>query len=62
MGDNIVINLNNVSRSYGNVKVIEKLNFTINKGTINSLIGSSGSGKTTILKVIFFFFFLYNMD
>ncbi|KAM9962044.1 hypothetical protein ACTFIR_004926 [Dictyostelium discoideum] len=52
MGDNIVINLNNVSRSYGNVKVIEKLNFTINKGTINSLIGSSGSGKTTILKTI----------
>ncbi|KAM9991195.1 hypothetical protein ACTFIZ_004607 [Dictyostelium cf. discoideum] len=52
MGDNIVINLKNVSRSYGNVKVIEKLNFTINKGTINSLIGSSGSGKTTILKTI----------
>ncbi|KAN0043424.1 hypothetical protein ACTA71_011080 [Dictyostelium dimigraforme] len=52
MGDNIVINLNNVSRSYGDVKIIDKLNFTINKGTINSLIGSSGSGKTTILKTI----------
>ncbi|KAN0034355.1 hypothetical protein ACTFIV_000858 [Dictyostelium citrinum] len=52
MDDNIVINLNNVSRSYGDNKVIDKLNFKINKGTINSLIGSSGSGKTTILKTI----------
>lgn len=33
--------------------ILKNINFTLKKGTINALIGSSGSGKTTILKSIF---------
>lgn len=43
-------------RSYlvgpGEVLNIENLTFDINEGEITSIIGSSGSGKTTILKII----------
>ena len=36
----------------GEVLNIENLTFDINEGEITSIIGSSGSGKTTILKII----------
>jgi methyl coenzyme M reductase system subunit A2 len=36
----------------GEILKIEDLNLDINQGEITSLIGSSGSGKTTILKII----------
>jgi methyl coenzyme M reductase system subunit A2 len=36
----------------GEVLNIENLNFEINEGEITSIIGSSGCGKTTILKII----------
>ncbi|KYQ89962.1 ABC transporter G family protein [Tieghemostelium lacteum] len=48
----LAIQLINVNRSYGSSKVIENLNLNIKKGTINALVGASGCGKTTLLKII----------
>ena len=48
----IDINLNKVNKNYGTEKVLNNINMTINKGEKVSLIGSNGSGKTTILKLI----------
>ncbi len=42
----------NVSKSYGNKTVIENLNLKIEKGQFATLIGSSGCGKTTTLKML----------
>jgi methyl coenzyme M reductase system subunit A2 len=36
----------------GEILKIENLSFDINEGEITSIIGSSGSGKTTVLKII----------
>jgi ABC-type nitrate/sulfonate/bicarbonate transport system ATPase subunit len=33
-------------------KVLDKVNLTVNKGSICSIVGASGSGKTTLLKLI----------
>ncbi|KAK5576680.1 hypothetical protein RB653_007824 [Dictyostelium firmibasis] len=52
MDDRLAISLKNVCRGYGNTKVIDNLNLQIKSGTINCLIGASGSGKTTILRTI----------
>jgi len=46
------IELNNVSFSYGNNPVIEKLSFTVRKGEYLGIIGPNGGGKTTLIKVI----------
>lgn len=42
------ITFQNVSFSYGNHQVLKQLNFTIPKGKKVALVGSSGSGKSTI--------------
>lgn len=41
-----------VSKSFGNTKVIEKLNLTIRDGAFTVLLGPSGCGKTTLLRMI----------
>jgi osmoprotectant transport system ATP-binding protein len=48
-----LIRFKNVEKSYENgKKIIDNLNFTINSGEFITLIGKSGSGKTTMLKLI----------
>ena len=50
-GDN-VIRFANVSRSFGNKTVLKNINLEIPDNAITCLIGESGCGKTTILKMI----------
>lgn len=38
--------------SYGEKTVLENINFCVDKGTIVSIIGPNGGGKTTLLKII----------
>ena len=47
-----VIDLKNISFSYGDKKVLEDLNMTLVKGDRVCIKGESGSGKTTLLKLI----------
>ena len=42
----------NVGKSFGDTKVIENLNLTIEDGKFTVLVGSSGCGKTTLLRMI----------
>ena len=47
-----MILVKNISKTYNNKKVIDKINLVINKGEIVSIIGPSGAGKTTLLNLI----------
>lgn len=46
------LELKNVEKSYGENKVLEDINFSLEKGKILCLLGPSGCGKTTILNSI----------
>lgn len=46
------IEFKNISKSYNDKNIIEDFNLKIEKGEFITIIGSSGSGKTTILKMI----------
>ncbi|RAI83019.1 ABC transporter ATP-binding protein [Macrococcoides goetzii] len=46
------IQFNNVSKSYGENKVLDNINFEIEEGKFYTLLGPSGCGKTTILRLI----------
>ena len=47
-----MINVENLSKNFGNLKVLKNISTTINKGEIISIIGPSGSGKSTFLRRI----------
>lgn len=52
MGDNRFIYVNNVVKKYQNKVVLNNINVEIAKGEFITVIGSSGCGKTTFLKMI----------
>ena len=46
------IEFKNVDFSYGQTKILDKISFSIKKGESVALVGSSGSGKTTIANLL----------
>lgn len=48
----IAVSVKNISKSFGAVKVLENIGFEVAEGEIIVLLGASGSGKTTILRII----------
>lgn len=46
------LEINGVSKSFGDLCVLRDVNLTVNKGEVVSIIGSSGSGKTTLLRCL----------
>jgi sulfate-transporting ATPase len=49
---NRVIELNGVSKGYGDYLLLDELNLSIPPGSIVGVIGPNGAGKTTLLKLI----------
>ena len=47
-----MIELRDVYKDFGKLRVLKGINFTIAKGQVVTLIGPSGSGKSTILRCI----------
>jgi len=47
-----IIEVNDLSKSYGNIPVLESLNMKIEAGEVVAIIGSSGSGKSTLVRCI----------
>jgi len=49
---NFAVETKNLSISWGEVNVLNKLNFELNLGDKLAIVGPSGSGKSTILKIL----------
>src|SRR5690606_27435602 len=47
-----MLDVRNLSRSYGDFLAVDRVGFTINKGEIVGLLGHNGAGKTTIMKML----------
>lgn len=50
MGAAVAINA--ITKSFGERKVLDTINLNINKGEIFGLLGPSGAGKTTLIKIL----------
>jgi len=46
------IELKNVSKRFGNVAAVSNISFSVNEGELIALLGPSGGGKTTVLRMI----------
>ena len=47
-----MIELKNLSKSYGEHRVLERLNARVHAGEFVTLVGTSGCGKSTFLKML----------
>lgn len=47
-----ILNIENLSKSFGGLKLFDEVNISLQQGTINALFGSNGSGKTTFFNLI----------
>ena len=41
-----------ISKSFGAVKALSDVNFTVRQGEIHALVGENGAGKSTLMKVL----------
>ena len=46
------LQINNVSKSFGDTKVLQNINVDIKPGEFFTLVGESGCGKSTLLRII----------
>jgi branched-chain amino acid transport system ATP-binding protein len=51
-GKDTILELKDLSVSYGNIAAVQNLNLTVYTGEIVTLIGSNGAGKSTTLRTI----------
>ena len=47
-----IIEIKHLKKSYGQNEVLKDISLSVNKGEVISIIGSSGSGKSTFLRSI----------
>ena len=53
-GDAVALSIEDLHKSFGNLEVLKGVSLTARKGEVVSMLGSSGSGKSTILRCITF--------
>lgn len=52
MADEKIIEIQELSKSFGDHEVLRKIDFSVNKGEVICILGSSGSGKSTLLRCV----------
>lgn len=48
----VIINVDSLSKSYGGKKVVDGVSFTVARGEIFGILGPNGAGKTTTLEML----------
>jgi len=49
---NPIIQLQNLTRSFGSIRAIDDVSFTVEDGEVFGLLGPNGSGKTTLVRLL----------
>ncbi len=52
MSDKVLLKIDDISVSYGNIKALHGVSMSVKEGSFVSLIGANGAGKSTLLKAI----------
>ena len=49
-----ILQVKNLKKSFGGTEVLKDISFNLEKGQVLAIIGSSGGGKTTLLRCLNF--------
>ena len=52
MSDEVILDVRNLRRSFGNVHAVQDVSFSVRKGQVVGFIGANGAGKTTTLRLL----------
>src|SRR3954451_9421094 len=52
MSDTPLLQLRNISKSFGSVQALNGVDFEVNAGEVMALVGDNGAGKSTLIKCI----------
>ena len=52
MADDIIIRVDDVYAGYDGVPILERITFQVRRGEVFGILGGSGGGKSTLLKVM----------
>ncbi|MBR7179815.1 MAG: ATP-binding cassette domain-containing protein [Oscillospiraceae bacterium] len=59
MGQDVLLQMVDISKSFPGVKALDNVSLTVHKGTVHALMGENGAGKSTLMKCLFG---MYNKD
>lgn len=48
----LVLKAEHIRKSFGNIEVLKDINLSVEKGSVVSILGPSGTGKTTFLRCL----------
>lgn len=57
-----MIKIDNISKSFGDLKALDGVSFEVQKGDIFGIIGQNGAGKSTLFRCMMDFYDLYEGD
>ena len=52
LAEEIILRAESISKSFGGVKALQNVSFSLKKGEVLSVIGENGAGKSTLMKII----------
>ncbi len=52
MKEDILLQLENIEKSFPGVKALDNVNFSVKKGSVHVLCGENGAGKSTLMKIV----------
>lgn len=52
MNQDVVLEIQNISKSYPGVHALKAVSFNVIRGTVHCLVGENGAGKSTLIKIL----------